>query len=106
MKSITVGLGARAYEVTIGPGLIDKAGARLSPFLPRGRTVVVTDQCVAAHHGERLAAALESGGVAVDMIVVPPGEETKSFEGLESLCDRLLSLGLDRGDVITAFGGG
>ena len=106
MKSVTVSLGGRAYDVEIAPGLIDRAGAKLAPFLPRGRTVVVTDQTVADHHGERLAAALESGGVAVDMIVVPPGEETKSFAGLEDLCDRLLALGLDRGDVITAFGGG
>ena len=106
MKTVTVGLGARAYEVAIGPGLIDRAGERLAPFLPRKRTVVVTDQTVADHHGERLAAALEAGGIAVDMVVVPPGEETKSFDGLASLLDRLLTLGLDRGDVVTAFGGG
>jgi 3-dehydroquinate synthase len=35
-----------------------------------------------------------------------PGEQTKSFEGLADLSDRLLDLKLDRGDVITAFGGG
>jgi 3-dehydroquinate synthetase len=37
---------------------------------------------------------------------VPPGEESKSFEGLADLSDRLLDLRLDRGDVIVAFGGG
>ncbi|HWF76931.1 MAG TPA: 3-dehydroquinate synthase, partial [Caulobacteraceae bacterium] len=31
---------------------------------------------------------------------------TKSFEGLADVSDRLLALELDRGDVITAFGGG
>jgi 3-dehydroquinate synthase len=95
-RTITVGLGARAYEVRIGCGLIDRAGAHLSPFLPRGRTVVVTDRNVADHHGERLAVALEKGGVAVDMIVLAPGEGSKSFEGLASLTDQLLALGLDR----------
>ena len=105
-RTITVGLGARTYEVRIGPGLIDRAGAQMAPFLPRGRTVVVTDRNVADHHGERLAVALEKGGVAVDMIVLPPGEGSKSFEGLASLSDQLLALGLDRGDVVTAFGGG
>jgi 3-dehydroquinate synthase len=105
-RSIAVGLGARAYEVLIGPGLLDRAGPLLAPFLPRRRTVIVTDAHVAQHHGERLAAALESGGIAVDMIVLPPGEGSKSFEGLASLSDQLLALELDRGDVITAFGGG
>jgi 3-dehydroquinate synthase len=104
--SIAVGLGPRAYEVVIGPGLLDRAGERLAPHLPRGRTVVVTDETVAEHHGERLAVALERAGIAVDMVVVPPGEGTKSFEGLASVCDQLLALQLDRGDVITAFGGG
>jgi 3-dehydroquinate synthase len=106
VKTVRVGLGARAYDVIIGPGLLDRAGDLLAPHLPRGRTVVVTDETVALHHGERLAAALEAGGVSTDLIVIPPGEGSKSFAGLQSLCDRLLVLKLDRGDVITAFGGG
>jgi len=106
VKTIRVGLGERAYDVVIGPGLLDRAGQLLAPHLPRGRTVVVTDETVALHHGERLTAALEAGGVSTNLIVIPPGEGSKSFAGLESLCDQLLALKLDRGDVITAFGGG
>ena len=105
-RRVQVGLGARAYEVLIGPGLIDRADELLAPHLPRRRTAVVTDRTVADHHGERLAAALESGGIAVDIVVLPPGEQTKSFAGLEDLTDRLLALKLDRGDRIVAFGGG
>jgi 3-dehydroquinate synthase len=105
-RAIPVGLGERAYEVRIGPGLLDRAGQIAAPFLPRGRTVVITDQNVCDHHGERLAVAFERGGISVDVIALPPGEATKSFEGLASLADQLLALELDRGDVITAFGGG
>jgi 3-dehydroquinate synthase len=105
-RRVPVGLGARAYEVVIGPGLLDRAGLLLAPHLPRRRTVVVTDRHVAEHHGERLAAALEAGGIAVDVVTLPPGEATKSFEGLERLTDQLLTLRLDRGDRIIAFGGG
>jgi len=50
--------------------------------------------------------ALEKGGVSVDMLVIDPGEQTKSFEGLADVIDRLLALELDRGDVVVAFGGG
>ena len=105
-RRVLVGLGERAYEVRIGTGLIDRAGELLAPHLPRGRTVVVTDRHVADHHGERLAAALEAGGIAVDLVVLAPGEQTKSFAGLEELTGRLLALRLDRGDRIVAFGGG
>ncbi len=105
-RSIPVGLGSRAYDVVVGSGLIDRAGLRIPPLLKTPRTAIVTDQNVGDHHGERLSVALEKAGVAVDMIVIPPGEQTKSFEGLAELSERLLALELDRGDVIVAFGGG
>ena len=105
-RRVRVGLGPRAYDVVIGPGLIDRAGALLSPHLPRRRTAVVTDRHVADHHGERLAAALETGGIAVDVLTLPPGEGTKSFAGLQDLLEQMLALKLDRGDRIVAFGGG
>jgi 3-dehydroquinate synthase len=105
-RIVPVGLGARAYEVAIGHGLIDEAGARIRPFLKRARVAVVSDEIVWARHGARLSAALESAGIACPSVVVPPGEETKSFAGLADLSDRLLALELDRGDLIVAFGGG
>jgi 3-dehydroquinate synthase len=104
--TIPVGLGDRAYDVVVGPRLIDKAGDYCAPFLKRGRTAVITDRNVGDHHGERFAVSLEKAGIAVDMLIVEPGEETKSFEGLADVSDRLLALGLDRGDVIVALGGG
>jgi 3-dehydroquinate synthase len=106
IQTIPVGLGARAYDVVVGTGLIDTAGQRIAPFLKRRRVAIVTDTIVGEHHGERLAVSLEQAGVAVDMILVPPGEETKSFEGLADVSDRLLALGLERGDMVIAFGGG
>jgi 3-dehydroquinate synthase len=104
--SVPVGLGARAYEVVIGQGLLDAAGARLAPLLRRGRTAVVSDETVWGLHGARLTASLAAAGVEAHPVVVPPGEQTKSFEGLAEVSDRLLALELDRGDVVTAFGGG
>jgi 3-dehydroquinate synthase len=106
IQIIPVGLGARAYDVVVGTGLIDRAGERIAPLLKRPRVAIVSDTIVGEHHGERLANSLEHMGVATDVILVPPGEETKSFEGLAELSDRLLALGLERGDMVVAFGGG
>jgi 3-dehydroquinate synthase len=105
-RTVPVGLGERAYDVLVGDGLIDAAGRLMAPFVKRGRTAVVSDETVWALHGARLAAALAAGGIEVQTVIVPPGEQTKSFAGLEDVCDRLLALELDRGDLITAFGGG
>ena len=106
IRSIPVDLGARAYEVLLGPGLLEEAGARLRPLARRDRVAVVSDRTVWGLHGARLTAALEQAGLAVHPVVLPPGEQTKSFSGLETLCDALLGLELDRGDLIVAFGGG
>jgi len=104
--SIAVGLGERAYEVRIGAGLIDRAGEAMAPFARRRRTAVVSDETVWGLHGERLAAALARAGIAATPVLVAPGEQAKSFEGLAEVTDRLLALELDRGDLVTAFGGG
>ena len=105
-RKIAVGLGQRSYEVWVGFGLIDQAGAAMAPLLKRRRTAVVSDETVWGLHGARLTAALERAGIAVSPVIVAPGEQTKSFEGLADVSDRLLALELDRGDLITAFGGG
>src|SRR5918993_465115 len=105
-RTISVGLGSRAYDVVVGEGLLDNAGRLIAPFAKRGRTAVVSDETVWALHGQRLPAALAAAGITAQPVVVPPGEQTKSFEGLAELSDRLLALELDRGDLVTAFGGG
>jgi 3-dehydroquinate synthase len=105
-RLVHVGLGERSYDVVIGPGLIDQAGARIAPFARRRRVAVVSDETVFGLHGARLTASLEAAGLIAPSVIVPPGEQTKSFEGLADLSDRLLALELDRGDLIVAFGGG
>ncbi|WP_293676809.1 3-dehydroquinate synthase [uncultured Phenylobacterium sp.] len=105
-RTLPVGLGSRAYDVVVGEGLLDAAGRLIAPFQTRGRTAVVSDETVWALHGERLTAALAAAGIAALPVIVPPGEQTKSFDGLADVSDRLLALELDRGDLITAFGGG
>src|SRR6185503_7697462 len=39
-------------------------------------------------------------------ITLPPGESNKSFSGLELLTRHLLQAGVERSDLIIAFGGG
>ena len=105
-RSVPVGLGARAYDVVIGPGLLAEAGRRIAPLARRKRLAVVSDETVWGLHGAALTASLEGAGLAAHPLIVAPGEQTKSFEGLADVTDRLLALELDRGDIVVAFGGG
>ena len=94
-RTLPVGLGDRAYDVVVGEGLLDVAGRLIAPFQKRGRTAVVSDETVWGLHGARLTAALGAAGIEALPIVVPPGEQSKSFEGLADVSDRLLALDVD-----------
>lgn len=103
---VAVALGERSYPIDIGEGLIAEAGARLRPLLERPMTAIVTDSNVARLHLDRLIASLAGAGITAIPIVLPAGEATKSYAHLAELCDRLLAAGIERRDMIIAFGGG
>jgi 3-dehydroquinate synthase len=102
--TIGVGLGERSYDIVIGRQLLDGAGARIAATLPGARCVVVSDATVAALYLDRLKAGL--GSLFLGDVVVAPGEPSKSFPVLAEVCERLLKLGVERGDVVIALGGG
>ncbi|UAK23011.1 3-dehydroquinate synthase [Sphingomonas nostoxanthinifaciens] len=104
MIEVEVGLGARTYPILIEHGLLDRAATHLARFTRGGRLVVVTDANVAAAQLERFTVGL--GDIAIEAIVLPPGETTKSWAVLEELTDQLLDLGVERSDRIVALGGG
>ncbi|MDE1174804.1 MAG: 3-dehydroquinate synthase [Parvibaculaceae bacterium] len=105
-KTVRVELGDRAYDILVGPGLVGRAGALAAPLLRRKRVAIVTDAHVAAHHLDTLKASLDGAGIRHDSVILPPGEQTKCFSILESLMGDLLQMGLERGDMLIAFGGG
>jgi 3-dehydroquinate synthase len=103
---IDVALGARAYDIVIGRGLIASLGERVAALKPGAKTAIVTDSTVAELHLDAAAAALAAAGVETASIVVHSGEGAKSFQVFEELCDGLLTAKIERGDVVIALGGG
>ena len=106
VATVPVALGARSYEVRIGPGLIDAAGAQIAPLLARRKVAVITDETVAALHLLRLAAGFEAQGIAMTALAVPPGEGTKGWQQFARCSEWLLEQKIERRDVVVAFGGG
>jgi 3-dehydroquinate synthase len=104
-KTVKVGLGPRSYDVHVGHGLLGEAGAILKPFA-RGCVPVVTDANVGEIHLAEFLDVCAKAGIDARPIVIPPGEESKSFAGLEELSGELLDSGVDRGGLIVALGGG
>lgn len=106
MNKVAVDLGDRSYEVRIGAGLIDRAGAEIAPLLRRKRVAVVADETVAAAHLPAVLAALSAEGIAATALALPPGEGTKNWANLARCTEWLLEQKVERRDVVLALGGG
>jgi 3-dehydroquinate synthase len=105
-RTVQVALGQRSYNVLIGPDLLAEAGRQIAMLPGKPKAAIVTDQNVAHHHLGALEASLRAEGRLAGSVIIPAGESSKSFSELEPLCESLLKLGLERGDVIIPLGGG
>jgi 3-dehydroquinate synthase len=106
ITTVPVALGARAYDIAIGRGLVAELGKRIAALKPGASAAIVTDETVAERHLKTAENALAAAGIRAASIVVPPGEKTKSWQMLEHVCDRLLDARIERNDVVIALGGG
>jgi 3-dehydroquinate synthase len=103
---VPVALDARSYDIVIGRGQLATLGKRIARLRPGAKLAIVSDQTVAKLHLDAALAVIKDAGLQTSVIVVPPGESTKSFEHLASVCDDLISHRIERNDLVVALGGG
>ena len=107
MKTLTVDLPGRAYDIKIARGLLDQVGALCQESLPNAdRLFIVTDTNVRPLYLEQVAEGLKRAGFRVNVCAVPAGEASKSAEWLAVLWEKLAGFGLTRTDAVVALGGG
>ncbi len=105
-RTVTVALGQRSYPIHIGAGLLADAAGLILAAGDWRRCAIVTDETVARLHLGPLQASLAEAGLAVEPVIVPAGESSKSFAQLAPLCEALLTREVERGDAVIALGGG
>ena len=106
-ETVHVDLGARAYDVVIGAGLLAEAGAYVAPLLGRKKRVaVLTDETVGALHLEALRTGLAAEDIDMAALALPAGESTKAWPQFSRAVEWLLEQKVERGDLVVAFGGG
>ncbi len=103
--AVPVALGERAYDIVVGRGLLSEAGPRIAAL--GGRTAaVVSDETVATLYAGTLADGLQRQGIRAALVTIPPGEASKSYDGLARVCEAILAARVERGDLVVALGGG
>lgn len=104
MGHLTINLGRRSYPIIFGedgPGALrDLLQTRLQAG---GRVAILTDSTVWEALKLHRDAVFPDGSV---LMILPPGETTKSWVHLSQIFDFLAESGVDRGGLVVALGGG
>lgn len=95
-----------SYPVFVGWGFLEELGRRMRNAGLSGTARIVSDEGVFPLYGARVTKILEDAGFAVNSMVVPQGERSKSFDTAVKIYDWLVDCRAERGDSIVALGGG
>jgi 3-dehydroquinate synthase len=108
MRTVTVKLGQRSYQIHIESGLLDRIGESIRAALgerPR-RAIVVSNPTVDSLYGQRVKRSLASADFLTQSFLIGDGERFKTLRTAEKLYTFLIEKRVERADVIIALGGG
>ena len=105
-QTLTVALDERSYPIHIGCGLLGNADLWRPHLNPKTGAVVITNTTVAPLYLDKVMATLASLNCPAFPVVLPDGEEYKSWETLNTVFDALLEHRCERGTTLIALGGG
>ncbi|MDI2112317.1 3-dehydroquinate synthase [Commensalibacter nepenthis] len=106
MRTLPIQLSNTKYNVLIGSQLLQQAGALITPILSQKKVFIIADENVAALHLQTLTNSLNIAQIDFETILIPPGENTKSFKYFEQVINQLLEKNVERKTPIIALGGG
>ena len=102
---VSIDLAQRSYPILIGSGLI--AQPQTYADLPEAsQALIVTNATVAPLYLQSLRGALQGKYRQIQEVVLPDGEQHKTWQTLNLIFDALLGHACDRKTVLFALGGG
>ena len=104
--TVKIRAGDRSYDAIVGSGLLDSLGSTIAKTLPGKRCAIVADENVAKLFAERVFESLRREKFDPSLVIVPPGEKSKTLEQASAICEQMIAAGLDRQSFVVALGGG
>lgn len=105
-ETLHVELAERSYDILIGSHLLREAGELIAPHLSIPKVFIITDENVAPHYLTPLTESLSASGIESNAIILPAGEQTKSFDVLQDVLNQILEHKPERNTTLIALGGG
>ncbi|MFN0066831.1 MAG: 3-dehydroquinate synthase [Limisphaerales bacterium] len=106
MRRVNVPLGARSYDIFIGPGLLAGLGARCRRLGFADRCAMITDSQVGPRFADAAADSLRAAGFEPVTVTIPAGEKSKRLREVARCYDALAAHRLERKSFVVALGGG
>lgn len=97
---------SRNYDILIGRGLLEEAGARIAGAVKPCAAALITDDIVDKLYGDIVEKSLTDAGFAVHKFVFPNGEQSKNLHVLSDILEYMAEEKITRGDIVVALGGG
>jgi|SRR5690625_610282 len=101
---VTVQTEGGHYPIHIGAGRLAHLGSVVPDDV--SRIAVISNPTIYEIYGRQVEMALEQTGRAVEVVLIPDGEEHKHWDTLNTIFDALLAHQFDRHSLIVALGGG
>ena len=96
----------RSYQINIGYDNLNDLIKFLNKNYSNSKIAIITDDNVAPLYLKNLSDLLSNNKIKNCEIVIPAGEQSKSFKYFEFVTENLLSHKIQRDDLIIALGGG
>jgi 3-dehydroquinate synthase len=106
VQTVRVSLGERSYDIEIGSGTLVGLADFLRERTDSDHAVIITDSTVDELYADAAGDLLVEAGWEVNVLVVDPGEPSKSAAAAEDLWNAMLAEGADRQSIVVALGGG
>jgi 3-dehydroquinate synthase len=104
--TVRLDLQERSYPIYIGEKILSQIGRFAQAAGVSGQAAIISDRTVASLYARPVTNSLEEAGCKTSLHLVDPGECSKAFDKVETLCESLASQGIDRHSFVIALGGG
>ena len=106
MVKIKINLKHNSYYIFIKHNIFDNIVTFHKKYYSDCKAIIITDQNVKKYYLKKLTDRFSLRKITIITYSVSNGEKSKSFKTLEALAEKIIEKGINRNDIIYAFGGG
>ncbi len=100
-----------SYPIIIGDNILSSSGEILKEFIYKKNVIVIYDSFFSVktnpnNEFKKFVQSINKLTTTLNFIDIPGGDQTKNIDQLNEIIEKVLTYGIDRQNVIIAFGGG